>query len=119
MSYLNTEDLDKRRTEIHEEIEESGITGDNTLSNEDALELHDELEEIEFIEGYCPDFLYGETLIPELEFEDYAREFAYEVGAIENSANWPYTCIDWERAASELAMDYSLVKYRGSWYYVR
>lgn len=32
---------------------------------------------------------------------------ADQLGAIDNSARWPQTCIDWEQAAKELRYDYS------------
>lgn len=38
--------------------------------------------------------------------EDFAWEFAREIGAIERSVSWPYTCIDWNQAARELMYDY-------------
>lgn len=37
---------------------------------------------------------------------EYAQDFAEQVGAIDDDARWPATCIDWERAARELFMDY-------------
>jgi len=39
--------------------------------------------------------------------EDFAQEMAYQLGAIDNSASWPQTCIDWEWAAKGLMCDYS------------
>lgn len=31
--------------------------------------------------------------------------------------NWPYNCIDWEKAANELKQDYSTVDFEGETYY--
>jgi antirestriction protein len=39
--------------------------------------------------------------------EDFAREIADEIGAIDKDAKWPMNCIDWEQAARELMYDYS------------
>lgn len=39
--------------------------------------------------------------------EDFAEETAEQLGLIDKNANWPYTCIDWERAAEELMQDYT------------
>lgn len=78
-----------------------------------------ELEELEELEDEISDFLYGETMIPVEDFEDYARELAEDIGAIDRNASWPNTCIDWEKAAEELAMDYKEVSYQGVDYYVR
>lgn len=52
-------------------------------------------------------------------FEDYARELAEETGAIDPRAGWPLTCIDWDKAADELKMDYSAVEWDGDTYYFR
>lgn len=37
---------------------------------------------------------------------EFAQELAEELGAVPEHANWPNDCIDWERAARELMMDY-------------
>jgi hypothetical protein len=63
---------------------------------------------------------YGVVLIPESEFEDYARELAAGVPADRADVlSWPLNCIDWARAARELAMDYSSVTFDGKDYYCR
>ena len=38
--------------------------------------------------------------------EDFAYETAMSLGAIDKDARWPNNCIDWDKAASELMMDY-------------
>ena len=58
-------------------------------------------------------------MILEDDFEDYARQLADDLGAIPDENRWPCTCIDWERAARELAMDYTSVEYQGDTYLVR
>ena len=32
------------------------------------------------------------------------------------NAKWPYTCVDWERAADELRQDYSSTEFDGKTY---
>lgn len=66
-----------------------------------------------------PDWTYGETLIRDTYFEDYARELAEDIGAVDPNAGWPAYCIDWERAARELRMDYTAVDFDGVTYWVR
>jgi len=39
--------------------------------------------------------------------EDFARETADSLGAVDKNAAWPMNCIDWEFAAKELMYDYS------------
>ena len=37
---------------------------------------------------------------------DFAEDMAEQVGAIDKTATWPQTCIDWDHAARELMYDY-------------
>jgi hypothetical protein len=66
-----------------------------------------------------PEFYHGETMIPEDSFEQYAQQFAEEIGAISDDLQWPLTCIDWEQAAEELLHDYTSVIWEDETYYVR
>lgn len=38
--------------------------------------------------------------------EDFARDLADSSGMVSDTEPWPYSCIDWQRAASELMHDY-------------
>ena len=58
-------------------------------------------------------------MIEEACFEDYAREFAADTGAVEDSFRWPANHIDWEAAAAQLRMDYTEVTYEGQPWLVR
>lgn len=62
---------------------------------------------------------YPLTLIRESHFEDYARELAEDCGSINPNTTWPNNCIDWERAARELQMDYSATEFEGVTYWYR
>lgn len=55
-----------------------------------------------------------DSLIHEDDFEDYAREFAKDIGAL---GGWPYSCIDWEQAADELRADYTCYEIDGMTFY--
>lgn len=68
---------------------------------------------------YAADWEYGETLIRDSYFERYAEELADDIGAVDANATWPHTCIDWERAARELQIDYTSVEFRGVTYWIR
>jgi hypothetical protein len=65
------------------------------------------------------DWEHGETFIPESDFEDYARELAEDIGAIQSDAGWPTGYIDWPRAAEALKMDYSSIEVEGTTYWAR
>ena len=61
----------------------------------------------------------GLFFIDEDYFEDYARELAYDIGAISNDVEWPNTFIDWEAAADALRQDYTEVEFEGNNFLVR
>lgn len=69
-------------------------------------------------EGYS-DWSHGATLIRDSYFEDYAQQTAEELGLIPEDGAWPCTCIDWEKAALELQMDYTSVEFDGTTYWIR
>ena len=60
---------------------------------------------VEQAEGYG-DWEFGETLIHDSFFTDYARELAEDIGALKDNSGWPSNCIDWDQAAEELQQDY-------------
>lgn len=66
-----------------------------------------------------PDWTYGELLIREDCFEDYARELAEDIGACDPDAPWPISCIDWEEAAKQLKYDYFAVTFGSDDYLIR
>lgn len=82
----------------------------------------DELDTLEALarqgEGYG-DWKYGEVLVRDSYFEDYARQLAEDTGAIRSDATWPSNCIDWEQAARELQQDYTSVEFDGVTYWMR
>jgi antirestriction protein len=140
--YLNTRDLAKRQSELQDELkgqellladlEEEVSEDDNAdelmesiqLAREDLenwkVEYQDELDELDRLESEIGgDWNYGETLIPEDDFVDYAMELADDIGVMDKHASWPFNHIDWEAAAKELEMDYTQVEFQGETYLVR
>lgn len=69
--------------------------------------------------GYAADWRHGESLVRDSYFEDYARQLAEDIGAINAEATWPNNCIDWKEAAKELQMDYTSVDFDGITYWTR
>jgi hypothetical protein len=67
----------------------------------------------------CGDWKHGETLIRETYFQEWAQDFAEDIGAVERDVKWPYTCIDWEHAARELKYDYTTIDFDGVDYLIR
>lgn len=63
---------------------------------------------------------YPVTLIAEHYFEDYARELAEDLhGNKIREAEWPFDCINWERAADALRVNYTTVDFDGETYLTR
>jgi hypothetical protein len=81
----------------------------------------DELEKLRAFkdEVNSSEWDFGLTFISENYFEEYAQEFAEDIGAISKDSQWPLNHIDWEAAARELKMDYSTVEYDNETYYYR
>lgn len=100
----------------------------------DALETVDELEgfnesdsgmELQALQALAdeaddsPDWRHGEALIRDSYFEEYARELAEDIGAVDRNATWPNQFIDWEAAADALKQDYMSVDFDGVEYWIR
>jgi hypothetical protein len=88
-------------------------------NEDDAKELKALTELAEEAEDYASDWRYGETLIRDSYFEDYARDLAEDIGAIKEDASWPNNFIDWEAAREALKQDYTSVEFDGVTYWVR
>jgi hypothetical protein len=110
---IDSRDLIETRDALRAELPE--MTDEDEAS--EARELIAAIDELE-AEG-PEDWEHGAAFIRDDTFKDYARELAEEIGAIPDDAQWPCTCINWEEAASELAMDFSTTRFLGHGYYVR
>lgn len=106
--------------DVIEAIEElATLVADGEASEEEIEELETLRALAKQGEDYAPDWSYGETLIRDSYFQTYAQEMAEDLGAVDPNAAWPHNCIDWERAARELQMDYSAIEFDGVTYWVR
>ena len=100
-----------------------GCDGGKCLGDVD--EDSDEWQELKALKALqadaegSPDWRHGETLIRDSYFETYAQELADDCGMLKEGSAWPYTCIDWERAARELQQDYMRVDFDGVEYWIR
>lgn len=94
--------------------------GDGLPENpEEAKELQALRALAQEASAYAEDWEYGETLVRDSYFKEYAMEFADDIGAVNWEASWPNTCIDWDQAARELQIDYSAVEFDGVTYWIR
>lgn len=113
---IDSRDVIARIEELRAEIEESMPDVNPEMVEELAslTRLADEAS------GYAADWSYGETLIRASYFVTYAQELADDLGyTTPDTHSWPFTCIDWERAALELQMDYTAVDFDGVTYWIR
>ena len=83
---------------------------------EELDELIELESEIGGLEGCANNGVY---FIDESNFVEYAKELAYDIGAINYIEEWPACHIDWEAAADALRQDYTEVEYDGDTYLVR
>ena len=111
----NAQDIIDSR-DIIERIEE--LENDEDLDELDKDELKMLKDLAKEGEDYSSDWKYGETLIRDTYFVEYAMDLAEDTGAIDPKANWPTNCIDWEKAARELQMDYSIIDFDGVDYWI-
>lgn len=134
------EELREERDTMQTAVEEADEALDGSLENADlkheaqtaldswSLDNDEELESLESLLDDCKGLggdeqwegdWYPVTLIRESYFVDYAQELAEDIGVINKDAKWPNNCIDWERAARELRMDYTEVEFNGVSYLTR
>ncbi len=116
----NEDVLDSREiVERYNELAELETRTDGELAEMLAL------EELRKQGETCADWDYGETLIHESHFTDYAEELITEcypeIAKALDSSSWPMTCLkmDWDMAARDLKTDYTPVEFNGSTYWIR
>lgn len=78
----------------------------------------DDLKDLNDAIQACEDY-GGDTLILDEYFIEYAKEYAMDIGAIDDDMHWPCNCIDWEAAAEELRSNFTVVEIGGCTYYMR
>jgi hypothetical protein len=108
------EELESERDGL--DTDEERNTWDNDSEGEELKALKGLAEEAE---GYG-DWAYGEALIRDSYFAEYAEQLAEDIGDYNSrEVRWPYTCIDWGKAAEELKRDYTSVEFDGVTYWMR
>jgi Antirestriction protein (ArdA) len=122
---LDLRDLWKNYQDLEGALEDTREEeGDKFDEDYWAAEIEEHAKLKELFEQVGEPYRGGEfdepTLIHERHFEDYARELAEDLYGDEvRNSHWPFTCIDWEQAATELRIDYSSVEVDGHTYYQR
>ena len=109
-AYLNTRELDSELDELQSRFDEEGLEEDETDRLNALVALRDEIGS---------EWRHGVTLIPEDEFEDYAREFAEDCFVGGGDKNPLLNYVDWSKWADDVKMDYSSVDFDGNEYWYR
>ena len=109
---INSQDVNSRMAELEDELDEP-------RDDEDAEELRILKAFADELDGACPSWKDGETLISDWGFQDYAEQLAEDIGAISSDVVWPLTYIDWEAAVDALKMHYTSVDFGGMTFWVR
>lgn len=118
-------DRDEADAEVERLRDELAENEEALKDAEKAMEEWTEYEEYaalkEFVEEAenAEDWIHGATFIADDYFEDYAREFAEDIGAVKRNMEWPCNCIDWEAAAHQLKSDYTSYTLNGKEYWCR
>lgn len=92
------------------------------LPDDEKEELEAKEEFLNSLTGYGGDLKwegewYPSELIEDVDFANHAQQLAEDIYTIPDG--WPYTCIDWEKAAEELKMDYTCADLDGETYWYR
>jgi antirestriction protein len=92
--YVGTYDLDSDYFEYKKALEESGMTADAFNAG-----ISCGLNPNEIVDAYQGEYSND---------EDFAIHCADGMGVFDEAAAWPYSCIDWERAAREIMDDFTV-----------
>lgn len=99
------------------EAETDGLEKNEAPMSYAYLQFLNELNEAG--QDAAEDWQYGVAVIRDSYFTEYAQVLADDIGAIPDNVGWPLTCIDWQRAARELQMDYTPIEWVGLTFWVR
>ena len=125
---IDTRELHDRYNELQEKIQEAEQVAmeDGDIIPDPVVILTDdeytEWSDLEYMEDNISDFWYGETLVNEDYFTEYAKQLAEDLGYTGRNIEgqtWPFTHIDWEAAADDLSHDYTEFTWRGITYLAR
>ena len=122
---LDSRDVIARIDELSDELDGGAIDDETSTFMVDGVDCDEEHEELEALKALAeeasgsPDWQYGETLIRDSYFTEYAEELANDIGAVDANAQWPMSFIDWDAAAEALKQDYMSVDFDGVEYWIR
>jgi len=88
------------------------------LADDVPEDVTSEMQELIALREFADEFdSNASILIHEDYFENYARQYADDIGATNRNESWPYSYVDWEKAADALKQDFSAADFNGVTYY--
>lgn len=118
----NQDDVIDSRDVIARIEELEGIVPPSDEDEGYTNEEHEELATLRALadecEQYASDWEYGETLIRDSYFADYARELLEDTETLPKDLPW-YVVVDWEATAEHIQGDYTRVDFDGVDYWIR
>lgn len=123
---IDSRDIIERISELHAERDDHNAADDGTGSvtpwHEEFPEDATELSALEALakeaEQYAADWRYGEMLVRDSYFVEYAQRLLEDCGDVPK--NIPsYLVIDWDATARNIRYDYTAVDFGGVTYWIR
>lgn len=115
---IDSRDVIWHIADLESDLADARDEGDD-LAVADILQQLKPLQDLAEEGENLSDWSYGVQMIEDSYFEDYARQFAEDIGAITGDETWPACHIDWKEAAESLQMDYTPIEYDGHTYWAR
>ena len=120
------EELESIREDLKSEIDDTNaeiVEARKALKEFDESDDGEELTILKKLEEEAsgsPDWIYGETLIRDSYFSEYAEELCKDIGDIPKELPWYIANhIDWDGVAREIKADYMSVDFDGIEYWIR
>lgn len=104
--------------DLQAEVDSAQEALDEFDASEEGQELSSLQDFANELEGYCPDWRHGTTLIEDSHFTDYAEELCKDIGDMPKEIP-SYIVIDWEATADNIKQDYTSAEIDGYTYWAR
>lgn len=119
---IDSRDIDARIEELEDMMND--CEGEDAIDEWESTSESDELNYLrslrDDLEGYCPDWKYGVTLIRDSYFQEYAEELIKDIGDLPAELpGYIEAHIDWKGVADDIQQDYTSGEFDGVTYWAR
>lgn len=125
-SHIDSRDITERYEELQTELDDLESDLDESAKALESWKADNEFElnalkDIVEQGESSSDWSYGETLIHDSAFDDYAEELAKDCCdvPVDQWNHWPFNCIDWSLASGQLKYDYTEITHGSESYWIR